>query len=170
MGRKRHRGYPSKPLWASILYSITINPNIIFSAFTKLREMNRKPSEITRIAWNFMKSILHLSALGHFSLVKAAAQPAFYFRQNNQIFTATIFFCEEKLLHHLRKWWASLLMNAKCLFPSNSLWWWKVAMQMCPKDRSFSHTTLLLAPLLKFPLLCFFKWLCQDEFPLENLF
>ena len=62
----------------------------------------------------------------------------------------------ENLLDHLfsfysllqvlkRKWEEdeeAALMNAKCLFPSNSLWWWI----LCPKDRSFSAIQIPLRP------------------------
>ena len=151
------------------------------------------PSDIS--SWNFMKSISHLSHLGHGSPTRRIIDYSshageiirfFYWCHTNLLFkswTDKIWSKSdfkisisclnwdwgkvkkmrrrqgsgfENLLDHLfsfysllqvlkRKWEEdeeAALMNAKCLFPSNSLWWWI----LCPKDRSFSAIQIPLRP------------------------
>ena len=134
------------------------------------------PSDIS--SWNFMKSISHLSHLGHGSptrriidysshageiirffywcqildrqdLIKIGFQDIYFMfelrlrkgkkmrRRQGSGFENLLdhLFSFYSLLQVLKRKWEedeeAALMNAKCLFPSNSLWWWI----LCPKDR-----------------------------------
>ena len=70
-------------------------------------------------------------------------------RQRIWILLDHLFFSSSLLQVMKRKWEdEASLMNAKCLFPSNSLWWWI----LCPKDRSFSAIQIPLRPKKKLKL------------------
>ena len=126
----------------------------VFNSFSKLIHLFAYWSQIWKkfhyakgalgILWNPFHIYLICSWTSCFSSfwdLKARVRSDMKFRwQNNQIFMSEIEIRLnplQNLPHHLLLLEPRLLMNAKCLFPSNSLWWRKVFFSSPNKTENF---------------------------------